>query len=136
MGYIIPSYRLLFGRKEVNMKTKSLICGFVKDENNLQLTKVFSDNTRLKELYIDIYSSNPLVNILHPMLLLRTFEKNANISNDGTNLIIKQNDKCETHVLNILFNSINESYFKKNFENSFDFILKCQNIYYKISIFN
>lgn len=117
------------------METKSLICGFIKDENNLQLAEVFSDNARLKELYIDIYSSNPLVNTLHPMLLLRAFEKNANISNDGTNLIVKKSDKYGTHVMNILFDSVNESYFKKNFENSFDFILKCQNIYYKLSIF-
>ncbi len=118
------------------METKSLICGFIKDENNLQLIKVLSNNARLKELYIDIYSSNPLVKTLHPMLLLRTFVKNANISNDGMNLIIKQSDKYGTHIINILFNSVNESYFKKNFENSFDFILKCQNIYYKLSIFN
>lgn len=117
------------------MKTKNLM-GFIKDENKSQLTRVFSDKIRFKEVYIDIYSFNPLISSAHPMLLLRTSEENVSVSYDGVNFAIMKSDKYRTNILNILFDSIKESYYKENCKSSFDFILNCQNTYYKLTIFN
>lgn len=110
-------------------------CGFSKDENNLQLAEIFQDGIQLKEIHIDIYSSSPFDKVVIPILMLRRNEKNALISNDGESIVVKKDDRHNTYIAEILLDSINDSYFKTNFENSFDFILNCQNIYYKVTIF-
>lgn len=110
-------------------------CGFSKDENNLQLAEIFQDGIQLKEIHIDIYSSSPFDKVVIPILMLRRNENNATILNDGKSIVIKANDKYNTYIAELLLNSIKGSYFKMNFENSFDFILNCQNIYYKVTIF-
>lgn len=118
------------------MNNKALIrCGFSKDENSLKLAEIFRDNTKLKEIHIDIYSNNPFDNVVAPVLMLRCNEKNVSVSNNGESIIIKKDNKYNTYIAEILLDAINDSYFKMNFENSFDFILNCQNIYYKVTIF-
>lgn len=118
------------------MSNNALIkCGFSKDENNSQLLEVFRDGVKFKELYIDIYSASPFSKLVRPVLMLRHHEKNAIVSNDGLYVILKMNKKYNTHIAELLFDAINEGYFRKNSENSFDFILNCQNIFYKLTIF-
>lgn len=118
------------------MDSKALIkCGFSKDENGFKLTEIFQDNTKFKEVHIDIYSSNPFEKVVLSVLMLRRSEKNATVSNNGKSIVIKANDKYNTYIAELLLDTISESYYKENFEDSFDFILNCQNIYYKVTIF-
>lgn len=107
--------------------------GFVDDKNSLK--EVLTNGTKLKEIHIDIYSENPLNPSSSFMLLLRTFENNTTILNDGDRIIFKRNDKNKTYFMNLLFSKINECFFKSS-ENYFEFILNIQNIYYKLTILN
>lgn len=109
-------------------------CGYIKDEENFQLAKVFGDKNKIKEIYIDIYSDNIFDNTCHPMLLLRTSQEKVIVSNDGINLALIKDDKFKTYIMNIRIEEINELYFKES-DISFEFILNCRNTYYKITIF-
>ena len=109
--------------------------GFAKDENNLQLKKIFQNNSKLKEVHIDIYPENPMISSCNFTLLLRTQDDDVAISNDNDRLILKRCDKYETHIMNILFSGISECYIK-GVETYRELILKVQNIYYKITILN
>lgn len=110
--------------------------GLTKDEDNFQLKEVFKNNLKLKEIHIDIYQENPLISSPAPfMLLLRTIEKNATISNVDGRLVLMRNDGFGTYFMNILFSEIEECYYK-DVHGSSEFILNIQNIYYKITVFN
>lgn len=110
--------------------------GLNKDENNFQLNEIFKNNFKLKEIHIDIYPDNPLVSSSAPfMLLLRTIEKNVMVSNDGNRLVLIRNDGFNAYFINVLFSEISECYYKGS-NNSFEFILKIQNIWYRITVFN
>lgn len=109
--------------------------GFAKDENNLQLKKIFQNNSKLKEIHIDIYPDNPMISSGNFALLLRTQDDNVAISNDNNRLILKRCDKYETHIMNILLSGIYECYVKEAV-NYYELILNVQNIYYKINILN
>lgn len=111
--------------------------GFVKDEKNTKLNEIFRDNTKLKEVHIDVYPANPLVSSTLPyMLLLRTIEKKMLIKNSGNRLVFKKNvDNYDTYFMNILLSEIKECYYNSS-EGFFEFILNIQNIYYRINVFN
>lgn len=109
--------------------------GFIKDENNSRLKEVFQSNSKLKEVYIDIYPSNPMVSSNDFELLLRAQDDNVVTLNDNNRLILKKCNKYETHILNILFSSIYDCYVKGDV-NYCELILNVQNIYYKITILN
>lgn len=109
--------------------------GFVKDESSSQFKEVFKNNLKLKEIHIDIYPNNPMSSSSEFMLLLRTSENNATISNDGKRLILKKNDQYETHFMNILFSNIKEC-FLNIAESCNEFVVNVQNMYYRITIFN
>lgn len=109
--------------------------GFVKDEDNSKLNEVFKNDSKLKEVHIDIYSDNPISSATEFMLLLRLFENNTIVSNDGDRLVLKKNDINKTHLMNVLCSKITEC-FAKISEGYSEFILNIQNIYYKITIFN
>ena len=116
---------------------KMLKLGFVKDEKNTKLNEIFKDNTKLKEIHIDVYPTNPLVSSSTPyMLLLRTIEKKMLVKNSGTRLVLKKNiDSYDTYFMNVLLSDIRECYY--NVSNGFsEFILNIQNIYYRITVFN
>lgn len=109
--------------------------GFIKDENGLRLKELFKDNTKFKEVHIDIYPDNPLTSSKSFMLLLRTFENDVEVSNDGNRIILKKNDTYETHFMNILFSKITECFIKVS-ETCSELVLNVQNIYYKITVLN
>lgn len=110
--------------------------GLVKDENNFQLKEVFKNNFQLKEIHIDIYPENPLVYSSMPfMLLLRTIEKNATVSNDGDRLVLVRDDGYGTYFMNVLFAEIKECYCKDIYGTS-EFILNIQNIWYRVIVLN
>ena len=111
--------------------------GLTKDEDNSKLKEVLKDKIRLKEIHIDTYPENPLITSSAPfMLLLRTIEKNMIVSNNENRLVLKKIvDKFETHFMSILFSEITECYYKGT-NGYFEFILKIQNIYYRITIYN
>lgn len=109
--------------------------GLAKDNNNSKLKEIFKDNSKLKEIHIDIYPDNPLKSSTSFMLLLRASEKNIIISNDGNRLILKNNDRYETHIMNVLFSKITECFFKVS-DSCFEFILNVQNIFYRITVLN
>ena len=110
--------------------------GLFKDENNLKLKEVLRDNTKLKEIHIDIYPENPLISSSSSfMLLLRTIEKNATVSNDEDRIVLKKNDRYQTYFMNVLFSEITECYYKIS-DGLSEFILSIQNIYYRIIVFN
>ena len=111
--------------------------GFAKDENNTKLNEIFKDNTKLKEVHIDCYPSNPLISSPIPyMLLLRTIEKKMLVKNSGTRLVFKRNiDSYDTYFLNVLLSEIKECYYSVS--NGFsEFILNIQNVFYRITVFN
>ena len=110
--------------------------GLVRDENNLKLKEVLKDNIILKEIHIDTYPDNPFITSSTPfMLLLRTIEKNAIVTNDGDRLVLKRNDEYETYFINILFSKVTECFYKMCDVCS-EFILNIQNIYYRITVLN
>lgn len=109
--------------------------GFVKDENCLQLNEIFQNDSYLKEVYIDVYPSNPMICSDSFELLIRTHNTNIAILNDCTRLVLKKCDKFETHIMSILLSSISECYIKGS-EAYHELILNVQNIYYKITILN
>ena len=109
--------------------------GFINDENRLRLKEFFKDNSKFREIHIDMYPNNPLESQNAFMLLLRTSEKNAITSNDGDRLILKKNDKFETHFMNVLFSKMTECFCKVS-DGCSEFILNIQNVYYKITILN
>lgn len=110
--------------------------GLTKDKSNFQLKDFFKNNLKLKEVHIDIYSENPLISSSTPfMLLLRTIEKSATISNDEERLVLIRDDGFGTYFLNVLFSKINECYYKDIGIGS-EFILNIQNIWYRITVFN
>lgn len=111
--------------------------GFTKDENNIKFNEIFKDNTKLKEVHIDIYPSNPLISSPIPyMLLLRTIEKKMLVRNSGTRLVFKKNiDNYDTYFMNVLLSDVRECYY--NISNGFsEFILNIQNVFYRITVFN
>lgn len=124
-------------RKGYNMVTEHTLMkfGFIKDENSLKLKEVLKDNVKLKEVHIDIYPENPLIFPTSFMLLLRVIEKDTTIYNDNNRLILKKCDKKKTHIINVLFSKITEC-FSKITDDSSEFILNIQNIYYRITVFN
>ena len=109
--------------------------GFAKDEDNLQLKKIFQNNSKLKEVHIDIYPNNPMTTSGDFVLLLRVQDDNVVTSNDNNRLILKKCDKYETHIMNILLSDIYECYVK-GAANYCELILNVQNIYYKKTILN
>lgn len=124
-------------RKECHMMTEKTLMklGFVNDENDLYLREFFKNDLKFKEIYIDIYSDNPLESSKSFMLLLRTFEKNITAYNDGNRIILKKGDKYETHFMNVLFSKITECFCRISTGYS-EFVLNIQNVYYKITVLN
>ena len=122
---------------DVGNKVLELDYGYHEDKDILQLKNVLKNNTKLKELCIDIYSENPAISV-HPsmfMLLLRTFEKDVLVSNNEDRVILKKNDRDKTYIMNILFSKIKWCFYKTN-DNFSEFIFNIQNTYYKLIIFN
>lgn len=109
--------------------------GFVKEENDMRLKEMIKNKNKLKEVHIDIYQENPLLSSNSFTLLLRTTENNATILVDDDRLILKRNDKYETHFMNILISKITECY-SKICKDYCEFIINIQNIYYKVTILN
>lgn len=109
--------------------------GFIKEEDFLRLKGKIKNKNKLKEIHIDMYSENPLIPSNSFSLLLRTSETNATIVISEDRLIFKRNDKQETHFMNVLISEITECY--SRIEGGYsEFILKIQNIYYRITVFN
>lgn len=109
--------------------------GFVKEENDLRLKEMIKNGSKLKEIHIDVYPENPLVSSNPFLLLLRTTESNAIVSVDNDRLILRRDDKYETHFMNVLISKISEC-FSKICDDYYEFILNIQNVYYKITILN
>lgn len=111
-------------------------CGFIKDEGNLRFKKVFANNKKLKEMYIDIYPDNPLKTSNPFKLLIRTIENDVTISNDKNRLVLRKNDRFKTYIMNILLSDIKECFVEAVDKHYFGFIINVQNIYYKITVLN
>lgn len=110
--------------------------GLVKDENNLKLKEIFKNNSKLKEVHMDIYPDNPLITSSEPfMLLLRTIENNVITLTDEDRLIFQRDDGYDTYFVNVLFSKIAECYYKTS-QDFFEFILNIQNIWYRITVLN
>ena len=120
----------------IDNKTLTMF-GLTQDDNNEKLKEFFKDNIRLKEVHIDTYTENPITTRSSSfMLLLRLIEKQMTVLNDGKRLILKKEiDKLDTYFVNVLFSEIKECYF--NISKSYsEFILKIQNIYFKVTVLN
>ena len=111
--------------------------GFVKDEKNTKLNEIFKDNTKLKEIHIDVYPTNPLVSSSTPfILLLRTIEKKILVKNSGSRLVLKRVvDRYDTYFMNVVLSEIRECYCL-SIDGYSEFILNIQNTYYRITVFN
>lgn len=113
--------------------------GFVEDVNKTKLNEALKNNVRIKELGIDLYSSNPLLPSATEtfMLLLRTFEKGIIVSNDGDRIVFRKNDRYKTHIANVLHSEIKECYVKHIVgcgDNCFYFVLNIKDVYYRIGV--
>lgn len=112
--------------------------GFVEDVGKLKLNEVLKNNVRIKELGVDLYSSNPLLSqeTNRFMLLLRTFEKGIIVSNDCDRLVFKKNDRYKTHIMNVLHSEIKECYVKPVIDcgNCYYFVLNINDTYYRVGI--
>ena len=109
--------------------------GFIKEEDDLRLKKMLKNKNKLKEVHIDIYPENPIIFSDSFELLLRMSEKNVKILVDNDRLIFKKNDRHGTYFVNVLISKITEC-FSKIQDDCSEFILKIQNIYYKVTILN
>ena len=111
--------------------------GFVKEKNELQIKEMIKNKNKnkLRKIHIDIYQENPLVSSSSFSLLLRTSEDNAIISFDNNRLTLRRNDRHSTYFMNVLLSKITEC-FSKITEEYYEFILKIQNVFYKITIIN
>lgn len=110
--------------------------GLTNDSDKLKLKEMFKDNSKLREVHIDIYPDNPLVASSMPfMLLLRTIEKKTVVENRDGRFIIKKNDRFNTYIMNVLLSEITECYYEIS-KGCFEFILKIQNVYYRITVLN
>lgn len=110
--------------------------GFVREENDLRLKEMIKNKGKLlTEIHIDVYPENPFLSSNPFLLLLRTTETNATIVIDGDRLVMKRNDKYETHFMNVLIPKITEC-FSKICDNYSEHILNIQNVYYKITVLN
>lgn len=110
--------------------------GLTNDKDKSKLKEMFKDGSKLKEIHIDIYPDNPLdVSSIPFMLLLRTIEKRAVVENRDGRFVIKKNDRFNTYIVNVLFSEITECYYEIS-EGCFEFILKIQNVYYRITVLN
>lgn len=108
--------------------------GFINDTNNLQLKETFKDGKKLKEMHIEIYPNNPIESHTPFKLFVRTIEKNVKVSNNGDRLILKMNDRFETHIVNVLLSDITECFTETVNEHCSTFIMNIQNIWYKITV--
>lgn len=108
--------------------------GFIKDENNVFFNEVFKNNTKLNELYIDVYNENPINHSSSLMLLLRTCDKNISVVNENNRISFKKNDEFNTCITNLMIPKI-KTFYKKVSDNYVDFILNICNVWYKITIF-
>lgn len=108
--------------------------GFIKDENNVFFNEVFKNNTKLNELYIDVYNENPINHSPSLMLLLRTCGKNISVVNENNRISFKKNDEFNTCIANLMISKI-KTFYKKVSDNYVDFILNVCNVWYKITIF-
>jgi predicted P-loop ATPase/GTPase len=108
--------------------------GFVTDEKNLRLEETFKDGVRLKEMHIELYPNNPMESHNPFKLFIRAIEKNVVVSNDGNRLMLKKSDRFETHITNILLSDITECLVKTDNEHYSTFVVKVQDIWYKIEI--
>lgn len=109
--------------------------GFVREKNELRFRRMFEKENRLREIHIDVYPENPIASPTSFMLLLRASESNARISIDDERIILKRNDKQETHFMNVIISKITDC-FSKISDDYYEVILNVQNLYYKITIFN
>lgn len=109
--------------------------GFVEDNRNLQLREIFRNNIKLKEVHMDIYPDNPLKAPVPFVLLLRAIERNVSVLNDNNRLILKKNDRFGTYIVNVSLSDVSESHYKMT-DTYCEFIVKIQNIYYRIIIIN
>lgn len=110
--------------------------GFVNDEKNLRLEETFKDSVRLKEMHIELYPNNPMESHNPFKLFIRVVEKNVIVSNDGNRLIFKKSDKFGTYITNILLSDVTECLVRTNEEHCSTFVIKVQNIWYKIEVLN
>ena len=110
--------------------------GFIKDENNLKLKEVFEDGAVLKDIYIDIYSKDPISDSSSAfMLLLRASGKKIIVENNEDRLVLKKNDSFNTCLMSILFSEIKSCYCEI-LDTCSEFVISIQNIYYRITVFN
>ena len=110
--------------------------GFTKREMNLSLDKAESI-FKLKEVYVEVYPESPFDSSASFMLALRASEKNATVSLGFDRIILKKNDANETHMMNILASKVADCYYRGCPNYSYgEFILKIQDIWYKITVLN
>ena len=131
----VPLSKLERNKAMVTEKTLMKF-GLTNDSDKSKLKEMFKDNSKLREVHIDIYPDNPLdVSPMPFMLLLRTIEKKAVVENRDSRFIIKKNDRFNTYIMNVLLSEITECYYEIS-EGCFEFILKIQNVYYRITVLN
>ena len=110
--------------------------GFTSDDKNLQLEETFKDGEKLKEIHIELYPNNPIESQTPFKLFIRTMGKNVKVSNDGNRLILKSSDRFETHIMNILLSDITECLVEEVEGRYRTFVVKVQEIWYKITVLN
>lgn len=118
------------------MVTENVFMKFgFKEENAFCVKETCKTKQKFKEIHIDIYPENPLVSSEPFLLLLRMSEVNATAIVEGDRLVLKRNDKYETHFMNVLIPKITRC-FSKMCGSYSEHILKIQNVYYKITVLN
>jgi hypothetical protein len=116
----------------------NLRLGFTSDKDNMRLKEVFKDAKVLKEMHMEIYPNNPIESHNPFQLFVRTIEKNVKVSNDGVRLILKKNDRFETHIANILLSDITQCLTEGVSDKHYSaFIVNIRNnIWYRLTILN
>ena len=109
--------------------------GFIREKNELRFKEMVRNDSKPKEIHINVYPENPLASPTSFMLLLSASESNATISIDDDRVILKRNDAHKTHFMNVLIPMITDC-FSKISDDYYEVILNIQNIYYKITVFN
>ena len=101
--------------------------GFVMDNEKVEFKRIFSNN-RFKTLHMDMYSLDPY------MLFMRSIENNVTVIFENDRIIICKKDRHKTHIMNILFECVDNCIIKKYSDSQYEIIFAINNVSYKMLV--
>ena len=101
--------------------------GFITDDKKAGFKCIFSNNS-FKTLHMDMYTLDPY------MLFMRSIENNPMVAIENDRIIIRKKDKYKTHIMDILFDHIDNCIIKEYSNVQYEIIFAIHNVYCKLLI--